>query len=139
MVPSSAELRRAEPATWGLRPRDRAAVGRDHKSRLIILAWNAVRKRSFRGFATVRFPSGLILFDCEIFIGKGGDARAALPARPIIGSDCRQVSPAGRPQYAAVGTFASKEDAHRFSDAIINARRETYPNALVRGVQNGER
>jgi hypothetical protein len=83
MTPS-AELRRAESATWGPRPGDRAATAADR--RVVILSWKPNRKSILIGFATVRLPSGLILYDCPIFLGKGGDARAVLPTKPIVNS-----------------------------------------------------
>jgi hypothetical protein len=58
---------------------------------MVLVVFKELRRNSLRGFATITLPNGLTIADCPINIGSNGRAWAALPARPVIGADGRQV------------------------------------------------
>jgi hypothetical protein len=86
-------------------------------------------KNSLIGFVRVRMPSGVIYHDVSIH--KVGDSAWASPAaKPQIGRDGTPIMKGGKPQYSPVVSFVSKQVRDKFSDAILDALRAAYPEAL---------
>jgi hypothetical protein len=95
-----------------------------------ILAFKPLTKNTLRGFASVRFPSGLVMHEVGIHTSNG-KAWAAPPARPIVGKDGRQlVDDAGKPRWQVLVEFASKELRDAWSTQIIAAMNLQYPEVL---------
>jgi hypothetical protein len=128
MKPSRAALRRAEAATWGLRP---CAEQPDARPRTIsLIAWQQVIKGALRGFVTIELPSGLRLVDGPVLTATG-KAWTAPPSKPIVDCDGRQKTDAnGKPAFAAVCGWRTRELSDRFSEIVIAAIRAAHPNAL---------
>ena len=101
-------------------------------SRMRLISFRSFVKGSLRGFATVQLPIGLTIEDCPVFVGRNS-AWAALPAKPVLDRDGRQVKPDGKPQYAAVLKWRDRDLNDRFSTAVVELVRQDYPAAL-----NGE-
>lgn len=74
-------------------------------------------------------PSGVIYH--YVSIHKQGDTAWASPsAKPQIGRDGSHIRRDGKPQYAPVVSFVSKQVRDKFSDAILDALRSSHPEAL---------
>jgi hypothetical protein len=92
-APSPHELRRAEDALWGPRPRT-------ERVRMRLVGWKPLFKGILRGFTTGEPPIGLTLIDCGVLVGTKG-AWANPPVKPQLDKDGRQKTGAdGKPVYA---------------------------------------
>lgn len=90
---------------------------------IVACSWRAYNQNTLRGFATlVLRPSGLVLRECSVH-EKDGRRWIALPARPKLGSDGRQLkSPKdNRPVWSKVIDFDNKEARERFQIAALAA------------------
>jgi hypothetical protein len=125
---SEAELRRGEAAAWGPRPGNEAA----ERPRLRLVSWKPASKGALRGFATVQLPIGLKLIDCPVLMGASGPW-ASLPSKPVLDRDGRHAKPGGKPQFATVLEWRSRELADRFSIAVVDLVRAAHPDALGGG------
>jgi hypothetical protein len=101
------------------------------RARAEILAFAPRRQNTLAGSAEVRLPSGMILYDVGIHIAGTSPwaspaSKAMLDKNGVALRDDRV-----KIKYSQVITFASKELRDRFSDAIIEAVRVAYPDALV--------
>jgi hypothetical protein len=93
--------------------------------------WKPVVKGSLRGFAKVRLPSGMVLNEVTVLVANG-TAWASPPGKPMLGRDGNVMrDEAGKPRYSPIVTFSSKELRNRFSDGIIEALLQRYPDALT--------
>jgi len=118
--PPESELRRAEAATWGERPRPQ----------MRLIRWRPVVKNSLRGFADLELPNGLRLLDCPALMSSGR-AWATLPGKPQIDADGRQNrDAAGKPSYIPVAEWRSKELREGWSDRVAELVRQEHPEAL---------
>jgi hypothetical protein len=96
----------------------------------VIEEFNEIRKNTLRGFAKVRLASGMILIDVSIHVSNG-KAWAALPAKPMLDKEGRALrDPEGKIRYAPVVAFATREHRDRFSVLVVEAVRDTHPEAL---------
>jgi hypothetical protein len=121
---SLAELRRAEAATWGGPPPRRPRT-------IAIVAWRPLIKGALRGFTTVQLPSGLKLIDCPVLVSSGGKVWVSLPSKPVLDREGKhKIGPDGKPAYAAVAEWSSRELRDRFSEVVIEAVRRLHPGAL---------
>ena len=100
-----------------------------HQLRLV--SWKAVTKGSLRGFATIEISSiGLKIHDCVLHVGHG-KAWAGLPSRPQIDKDGHhRRDPNGKPAYAPVIEWTSRERRDRFSETVVRAVRRSHPDAF---------
>jgi hypothetical protein len=111
----------ATAAGWGDRPPPKS---------LRLIAWRPLAKGALRGFATVELPIGLKLVDCPVLVSKG-KVWASLPSKPVLDRNGRQKTDVnGRPAYAAILEWRSRELSDRFSQAVVTAIRQRYHGAL---------
>src|SRR5262249_34411093 len=87
--------------------------------RLRLRGWRELRKNSLLGFATIELlPFGLTVEDVPINV-SGGKPWAALPAKPVLDRDGRQVVVNGKKQYAAMLHWNDRQMRDRFSTAVV--------------------
>jgi hypothetical protein len=107
-----------------------AATGRvSEKSQMRLISFKPLVKGSLRGFATVQLPIGLTIEDCPVLVGRNG-AWAALPAKPVLDREGRQVKPDGKPQYIPVLKWRDRDLTDRFSAAVVDLIRSQHPADL---------
>jgi hypothetical protein len=95
-----------------------------------LISWRPLHRNTLRGFASVRFPSGLEVYQITVHV-CGDRAWASPPARPWIdpnGSVTRD--PQGKNKYQAIFGFVSPAKRSRWSRAVIEALLSAVPNAL---------
>jgi hypothetical protein len=113
-APSQRELRVAE---------------RPDPPRMRILGFRPVRKNSLVGFITISMRL-FTIHDAPVLVSHG-KAWVALPSKPLLGPDGKQVVGAdGKPKFAPTVTWASREIGDRFSDAAIKLIRRELPGVL---------
>ena len=93
--------------------------------------FSPVCKGSLRGFAKVVMPSGMILSDVSIHVDAGRAwampaSKAMLDRNGLVIKD-----PSGKIRYAPIITFSTKHLRDRFSNAVIEAIRISYPESLA--------
>jgi hypothetical protein len=97
----------------------------------VIEEFTSVIRNTLRGFARVRTPSGMLLFDVAIH-QKNGRAWASPAAKPMLSRDGTVIrNAANKIQYSPVVGFTSRELGDRFSDQVVAAMRERYPQVLA--------
>jgi hypothetical protein len=97
---------------------------------IVIQEWAPVEKNTLRGFVRARMPSGVIFHDCAVH-RKDSSWWVSPASKPMIGRDGQHMKDqAGRPMYAPVVTFGSKELRDRFSIAVLDALRAAHPEAF---------
>ena len=69
------------------------------------------------GFANVELPNGLKINDCPVLISNG-KPWAALPAKPQIGLDGRQIEINSKKQYTSILAWPNRETAGRLLSSI---------------------
>jgi hypothetical protein len=95
-----------------------------------LLSWKPLVKGSLRGFATVELPIGLKICDCPVLVSNG-KAWATLPSKPQIDRDGRQKTDVnGKPAYASILEWKSRDLSERFSEAVIALVHAAYPLIL---------
>lgn len=89
------------------------------------------RTNSLLGFATIEFPSRIVIGEIPV-LRAGERCWAAPPGKPKIDRDGRAVLKAnGKADYTALIWFADKEAKRRWEEAVVDAVREAYPEALA--------
>jgi hypothetical protein len=98
---------------------------------LRLISWRPLARGALCGFCTVELlPLGLRIIDCPVLVSHGR-AWCALPAKIQLDNTGRQkTDTAGKPLYAAVLQWRSRELGDRFSAAVISAIRRAHPGAL---------
>ena len=97
-----------------------------------ILEFTPVIKNTLRGFARVRLPSGMVLVDCALHVGSNGRAWASPASKPMLDRNQNVMRDAeGKIRYVPTLEFVDKSTRDRFSDAVVAAVRERYPDALT--------
>jgi hypothetical protein len=110
----------ATAAGWGDRP---------PPHRMLLRKWRPMRRNTLRGFADVELTSGLQIDDIAVHT-REGRAWASLPARPMLDQDGQHVLRDGRPQYAPILRWRTRDLADRFSAAVVELVRRAHPDAL---------
>jgi hypothetical protein len=90
-----------------------------------------VLRNSLRGFAKAQFRSGLVISEITIHV-TNGRAWAAPPARQMLnqnGTPLRDEN--GKTRWQPLITFATKAHRDDWSDQVVAAVLEAYPNALA--------
>lgn len=96
-----------------------------------VLEFKPLAKNSLRGFATVEFPSGLIMSDVSVHVSHGRPW-ASPPSRPMIDREGQAMRDGeGKLRYSPVVTFTDKAVRGRWSDSVIAAIRAAHPDALT--------
>lgn len=120
---------RAGEQLWGrdLVPRPR----QPERPKMRLLAWRRVGAGSFVGAADIELPIGLRLYGVSILRGSSGPW-AALPTAPQIdrGTRRQRAGADGRPIYARVAEWRTRDLAARWSAAVIELVRAAHPDAL---------
>jgi hypothetical protein len=113
----------AQAVAWGDRPPPSPKT-------IALIAWHPLAKGALRAFATVQLPLGLRLIDCPVLVSNG-KPWVSLPAKPVLDRDGNhKTDPNGKPAYAPVAEWRSRELRDRFSEVVIAAIRRMYPEAL---------
>jgi hypothetical protein len=100
------------------------------RARLLrLVGFKELRKGALLGFATIEIAPGLTIVDCPLQ-SSGGRVWCAPPAKPVLGSDGRQVETNGKKQYVAILRWRDRAMSDRFSDRIVELVRQQYPGAL---------
>jgi hypothetical protein len=101
---------------------------------IVIVEFSERRANTLRGFAKVGMPSGMVVHEYAIHVANGR-AWASPPARPMMDrSGVAMRDDAGKIRYSPpLISFTSKEIRDRFSDAVIEAMRIQFPDALAEG------
>lgn len=100
------------------------------KNAVIVEEFTPLCRNTLRGFAKIVLPSGMILSDVAIHVSHGA-AWASPASKPMVSRDGMVVKDAsGKVRYVPIVSFASKELRDRFSGAVIEALRASYPEAL---------
>jgi hypothetical protein len=112
----------ATTAEWGDRPPPR---------QMVLRRWRPMRRNTLHGFAYLELANGLQIDDVAVHI-RDGRAWASLPARPMLDADGRHVVREGKPQYATILRWRTRDLADRWSAAVIELIRQANPGALNR-------
>jgi DNA-binding cell septation regulator SpoVG len=94
-----------------------------------LVSFKPLVKGALRGFANVELPNGLRIDDCPICVGGNG-AWAALPSKPVLDREGKQVETDGKRQYAALLHWPDRETQDRWSDAVVALVRQAHSEAL---------
>lgn len=93
-----------------------------------VIEWRSMRKPPMIGFCKLQFASGVTLAEVAVMHGPHG-AYASPPTRPLLRSGVpvrdRQ---SGKLRYVVLIDFPNKEIRNQWSDSIIAALREAYPD-----------
>jgi hypothetical protein len=89
------------------------------------------RRATLRGFAKVRFASGLVMDEIAVQVSQSGKAWAQPPAAPRLDADGNPIrDERGKVKYSPLIGFADLETRGRWSAQIIEALRQSHPRAL---------
>ena len=95
---------------------------------LRLVSFKELRKGGLIGFCTVEItPPGLTIVDCPLRVNGEGSYWCALPAKPMLGQDGRQVESGGKKQYATILKWRDRGLSDRFSERVIELVRQQYP------------
>jgi hypothetical protein len=102
------------------------------KLTLICSDWRPLKKNTLLGFARIHVAA-LDLTIHDVAVHEKADRRwAALPARPWIKDGALVADEAGKVQYSPLLEFGRREVRDAFSDAVVRAVSERFPDALER-------
>ena len=114
----------AAQATWG----EPLATRRPRT--IALVAWRPLVKGALRGFATVELPIGLKVIDCPVLVSNG-KAWVSLPPKPVLDRDGKHKTGAnGKPAYAPILEWRTRDLAERFSAAVVELVRANHPQDL---------
>jgi hypothetical protein len=94
---------------------------------LALRGWRPLRRNTLHGVVDVVLPNGLEI-DIAVHV-SGGRAWASLPARPVLDGG-RHVIRDGKPAYVRSLAWRSRDLSDKFSAAVVELVRRTYPDAL---------
>jgi hypothetical protein len=102
------------------------------KLTLICSDWRPLKKNTLLGFARIHIGE-LDLTIHDVAVHEKADRRwAALPARPWLKDGSVVTDDAGKVQYSPLLEFGRREVRDAFSNAVIRAVGERFPEALER-------
>jgi hypothetical protein len=97
---------------------------------VVVEEFKPVVKNTLRGFARVRFASGLVMHEVSLHISNGR-VWASPPSKPMVGGDGTVMRDAeGKQRWQPLITFSDKGVRDRWSAQIVDAVHEAYPEAL---------
>jgi hypothetical protein len=99
------------------------------KHAIVVETFNEVRRNTLRGFAKIVLPSGMILIDVAIHV-QADAAWAMPPSKAMLDRNGDTMRDGPKVRYAPVIAFRSKELRDRFSAQVIEALRQSHPEAL---------
>jgi DNA-binding cell septation regulator SpoVG len=89
-----------------------------------------VVKNTLRGFATVQFPSGMIIHEVAVHANHRG-VWASPPGKPMTDRSGQLMrDDDGKQRYVPIISFASKQVRDQWSRVVIEALQAAYPGAL---------
>ena len=114
------------------------ARGRDYLAPRPATAVKIRRWQPFRnsagtvlGFLSIELPSGLIINDARLLVGRAGKYWVALPAIKLTGKDGNpRLDPTGSSLWNPIVAFASRDARDRFSELVLAALRRQHPGAF---------
>lgn len=90
-----------------------------------------VERNSLRGFARIRFQSGLVINDCAIHVSENGRAWASPPSRQLVDRNgVVMKDAAGKVRWQPVIEFANNKVKNSWSSQVVEAVRAKHPEAL---------
>lgn len=99
---------------------------------MLILEWRPLRSGTLLGHADVETTSGYVFHSCGVF-QNGERTWASVPADKRIGSDGQPVIGAnGKAIYTSQVTIPDRGRRDQWSDQVIAALRQQYPQAIPR-------
>jgi hypothetical protein len=106
----------------------------DSAKRCQIVEWRPKRKGARASFVTAHFPGLHMTFSGCAAFEKGTRRWVQPPSRPLQGDDGKPLLDAdGKPRWAPLIKFTSREASDRFSDAVISALLRQHPDAFGDG------
>lgn len=97
---------------------------------LRLISWKPIVRGALRGFATVELPIGLRIIDIPVMIGSNGPW-ATLPSKPELDSEGhRKLDINGKPTWAPVLEWRTRELRERFADAVVALVRQAHPGDI---------
>ena len=97
--------------------------------RMRLISFKPLVKGALRGFVNVELPNELTVTDCPVCT-SGGKVWASLPSKPVLDRDGKHVEINGKRQYCAILSWADRQTADRWSEAVVALLREAHPDAL---------
>jgi DNA-binding cell septation regulator SpoVG len=102
-------------------------------SNIQILDWRELRRNTLLGFAKVELPSGMVINDVTVLMGKEGPW-ASPPSKPMIDRDgVAMKDQNGKLKYVPIIEFTSKQVRDRFSHAVVDALCLVHPELRTGG------
>jgi hypothetical protein len=98
---------------------------------MMLRRWRPLHRNTLHGFADLELPNCLQIDDIAVHV-RDGRAWAALPARPMLDQNGRHVFHDGKPQYAAILRWRTRDLADRFSAPVVEVVRRAHRGALDR-------
>jgi hypothetical protein len=100
-------------------------------SGVVIEEFRPVLKNSLRGFCRVRLPSGLVVREVGLH-ALAGRAWASPPARPMTTkTGTILLDDHGKTRWQPLVGFVSKTIRDKWSEQVVGAVREAFPDALT--------
>jgi DNA-binding cell septation regulator SpoVG len=97
---------------------------------LRIAAWKPVQTTStFRGAASVTFPSSFCLHGISVYSG-GGKAWIKLPRAPVVIRGCDIKQAGGKPVFEPVCAFHDRRAFEAFEANVLAALQRDFPDAI---------
>lgn len=94
-----------------------------------ILEWKPVVRNSLRGFAKLQIGA-LMIGDCPVHDTQGRKW-CGLPSKPMLDGDGNvKRGDDGKIRYVPLVQWATKAASERFSDSVVAALEEKYPDAF---------
>lgn len=108
------------------------APGRSASGRLSVTCedFRQLSRNTLRGFAVIRIEQMKLTIRDVAIHAKGDKRWAQLPARPQIKDGALVKDATGKVQYVQLFEFTSHAVRTAFSEAVIRAVAESYPNAF---------
>jgi hypothetical protein len=101
------------------------------RQQLRLISWKPIVRGALREFATVELPIGLRIIDIPVLIGANG-AWATLPSKPELdGEGHRKTDVIGKPTWAPVLEWRTRELRDRFADSVIALVRQAHLGDLA--------
>lgn len=91
-----------------------------------VLEWKSIGKGSLLGFCKVEMPSGLVINEIGVFSGERG-LWASPPWKPMLSRTGPVLGTNGKPRYAPMVEFVSKELRDRWSETVVAALLQEHP------------
>src|SRR6516162_2987052 len=103
------------------------------RSEVVIRRWQPFRNSTgtVLGFFSIELPSGLIINDAKLMVGRAGKYWVALPAIKLTGKDGNpRLDPTGSSLWNPIVAFASRDARDRFNELVLTALRRQHPGAF---------